>query len=205
MTCRPPGQALIKLIEAAAYALDVSEHSVSVVRLDVLPLDEVHELARVVAGWLRNAGFIEPNTRLDAMWQPSLWMPGREWRTAVEAVRWLDAFEKTANNGVDVERERSAHHPVENLEVAACGLCGSVLPDEVYFETLEIWLDKGEPEIECSRCQSRALIGDWPAEFGFAVGSPAVRFNNWPSLRGSFVNELRRQLGGRTFVVKAHT
>jgi hypothetical protein len=36
------------------------------------------------------------------------------------------------------------------------------------------------------------------------VGAPAVCFNNWGILSDEFVDEVRRLIGRRTFIVRSH-
>jgi hypothetical protein len=48
------------------------------------------------------------------------------------------------------------------------------------------------------------LIGDWRWKFGFAVGSFAVRFNNWPILDDAFVEEIARHLSSRWTLILGH-
>ena len=84
------------------------------------------------------------------------------------------------------------------------GVAGSSSPPDVHHETIEPWLAGDEPTIACSNCGWSALIGDWASEFTFAIGAPAIVFNNWPMFKEAFVAELRALLGGRTFVVRTH-
>ena len=176
---------------------------VTVVRLDS-PEGEVVELAQTVARWLLKEGSVQPNSRRDELWQPSEWMPGPRWRDVVDEGPWNEDILETANNGVDVEVKRQVHHPTENYEPPACRRCGAVLSEELHHETIDPWLAGNEPTVVCPRCGWSAPIGDWPAKFGFAIGTPAIVFNNWPVLKEDFLAELRRLLGGRTFVVRTH-
>lgn len=176
---------------------------VTVVRLDT-PEAEVAGLGRELTQWLLEKGVVQANSKRDELWQPSQWMPGPRWRDVVEEGPWNEHFMTTANNGVDVELKRQVYHPVESYEPPACRRCGAVLAEDVHHGTIEPWLAGDEPIVVCPNCGWSAPIGDWPAEFGFAIGAPAIVFNNWPMFKVGFLGELRLLLGGRTFVVRTH-
>lgn len=179
----------------------MSERSVTVVWLDS-PEGESSGLAKTVTRWLLKEGVIQTNSKWDAVRDPSEWMPGPRWRAVVEEGPYNEVFPASANNGVGIEVNRQVHHPVETYEPPLCGSCSAVLPVDVHHGTIETWLARQEPIVVCPNCGWSAPIGDWPAEWGFAIGEPAVVFNNWPDLKGCFLAELRTLLGGRTLVVR---
>jgi hypothetical protein len=125
-------------------------------------------------------------------------MPGPRWEALVVPAPGNESFLTWANNGVDIVAERQVHHPVANYEPPTCGRCGVAIDPDAHHALLEEWLAVKEPEVACASCGWTALIGDWPAEWGFAVGAPAVVFNNWPILTDEFVASLRSAFGGRT-------
>lgn len=90
-----------------------------------------------------------------------------------------------------------------NCEPPACGRCGE--PYEYALDWVDEWWNGTEPTLTCERCGWSAPAGDWPGEFGIAVGAPAVRFENWPPFEPAFLDEVRRRLGGRTRVILAHS
>jgi hypothetical protein len=185
----------------------VSEHSISLVRLDVVPASETVTIADATRDWLLERGIIAANDRVDPLWQPSAWKPGPRAREVADA-SWFDAFLGTANNGVDIATQLDFYHPVENNEPPACRRCSASAPPtyrENYGEWVGIWLDEGtEPAFTCSGCGWTAPAGDWAGKFSVAVGAPAIRFLNWPELDARFITDARAKLGGRTAVVRSH-
>lgn len=180
----------------------MSEHSETVVRLDPLDPNSVDDLVTGLLRELVDDGILIGNTRRDELWSPSEWLAGPCWQLATDE---RDAsWRGLANNGVGVSHSVEVHHPVENLEPPCCPVCGTTLDGGRYDELLEVWLGDGEPSVGCSVCGTHALLGDWPAPWGYAVGAPAVCFNNWPPLSRAFIDRLRASLAGRTFVVRAH-
>ena len=176
---------------------------VTIVRMDS-PEGGIASLAQKATQWLLEEGVIHPNSKRDELWRPSEWMPGPRSRDFVGEGPWNDYFMTLVNNGVDVEVKRQVHHPVENYEAPVCRRCGAVLSEDVHHATIEPWLAGNEPIVVCPKCGWSAPIGDWPADFGFAIGAPAIVFNNWSGLKDGFVAELRGLLGGRTFLVRTH-
>jgi hypothetical protein len=168
------------------------------------PEGGVASLAQKATHWLLEEGVVQPNSKRDELWQPSEWMPGSRWREVVNEGPWNEYFMTLANNGVDVDLKRQLHHPVENYESPVCLRCGAVLSEDVHHAMIEPWLAGDEPIVVCPKCGWSAPIGDWPAEFGFAIGAPAIVFNNWPMFKEAFLLELRALLGGRTLVVRTH-
>jgi len=186
----------------------VSEHSVSLVRLDVVPDSVSVAIADAVRGWLLERGIIAANDRVDPLWHPSAWKPGPGARSAVADDSWFAAFLGTANNGVDIAARRDCYHPVENDELPVCRRCSAPAPRayrDSYGEWLGRWLDEGaEPAFTCDGCEWMALAGDWAGEFSVMVGVPAISFLNWPDLDARFIADARVRLGGRTAVVRSH-
>ncbi len=184
----------------------MSEHSVTALRLDVIAPDESEKIAVRLQELLLSRGVIVPNDRRDGLWQPSAWMPGPAARAGlVEPVDWLDAFLRTANNGVDIHTGRDVYHPVENDEPPRCPRCEAPAPSvytDSYVEWLTDWIDNAhEPTFTCDQCGWAGLAGDWAGQFGVLVGGPAVRFLNWPTLSPALIGDLRLAVGGRTGIV----
>ncbi|AXH91519.1 hypothetical protein AB0N38_34040 [Micromonospora aurantiaca] len=187
----------------------MSEHSLTVVRLDSASSAEREEAIAGVRDLLLARGVILHSDRRDALWQPSEWKPGPGARSAmVELVDWFDGFLDTANNGVDICGDRDAYHPVENDEPPRCPHCSAGAPmayTESYGDWLHEWLTAGrEPVFGCDQCGWSGLVGDWGGQFGVLIGAPAVTFYNWPPLSPAFTADIRGALGGRTGVVASH-
>jgi hypothetical protein len=185
----------------------MSEHRLTLVRLDVLSASKAESIADQVRDWLLAREVIAPNDRHHELWQPSAWMPGTGARAVVADVSWYEAFLDTANNGVDINAESQCYHPVDD-EVPHCPSCSAAVPDS-YFLDYDAWLERWmrerhEPSFTCGSCGKTTKAGDWVGDFCVAVGAPAVTFNNWPHLDGDFMTEVLRQLGGRARVVRAH-
>ncbi|RZT76987.1 hypothetical protein EV382_0119 [Micromonospora violae] len=187
----------------------MSEHSVTVVRLDRTSPTEREKIVLGVQDLLLAQQVIAPNDRRDASWQPSSWKAGPAARTAVaEPVDWFDAFLDTANNGVDIDGERHVHHPVENDEAPRCPECAAEAPTvytDTYGDWLEQWWTAGdEPLFTCDQCGWTGPIGDWCSEFSVLIGAPAVTFFNWPPLSPTLITAIRETLGGGTGSVVSH-
>ena len=163
---------------------------------------DVETSAVRVRQWLLDRGVAVMNTRRDPLWQPSELAPGPAWRAAVAYED--EGFETLANNGIDIYTDRVVHDPGENFEAASCPACGTHLSDDEYTALVEPWLASGEPVVPCGTCGGERPLGDREAPWGLAVGAPAVCFNNWGILSDEFVDEVRRLIGERTFVVRSH-
>lgn len=185
----------------------MSEHSMSLVRLDLVPAPVTVAIADAIRAWLLERGIIAVNDRIDPLWQPSTWKPGPRAREVAD-VPWFEAFLDTANNGVDVVLQRDCYHPVENDELPACRRCSAPAPltyQGNYSEWVGTWFGEGtEPVFTCDGCGWTAPVGDWAGECSVAVGVPAVRFLNWPELDSRFIADVRARLGGRTTVIRSH-
>lgn len=187
----------------------MSEHSVTVVRLDSTSSAEREEIVLGVQDLLLTHQVILPNDRRDALWQPSEWKAGPAARTAVtEPVDWFDAFLDTANNGVDIDGERHVYHPVANDEAPRCPECATAAPTtytDTYGDWLEQWRTAGrEPLFTCDQCGWTGPVGDWHGQFSVLIGAPAVTFFNWPPLSPALITDIRAALGGRTGIVASH-
>ena len=182
----------------------LSDNSLTIVRLDPPPADP-GGIASSVATWLLNREIIKENPVPDDPRWPSKWAPGVRWADAVaEPLPPQVRFLEHVGNGVDIITERRAFNSGANFEAPTCATCGTELDENVYFDLIGPWLHGKEPSVACRNCGWTALLGDWPAPWGLAVGSLAVTFNNWWPLSDRFAAELRTRLGGRTFVVRQH-
>lgn len=179
----------------------MSESSQAVVRLDT-DLD-VAQVANQALAFLLERRIVVRNERRDELWQPSEWAQGPAWESAVWP-EWDDDWTTLANNGVDVILECQVHDPMENYEPPWCARCRAAIDQKEHDEAIEAWMVGAEPVLTCHACGWAAPAGDWPIEWGFAVGAPAVEFHNWPPLTEQFVGELRAVVGGRTQFVRAH-
>lgn len=186
----------------------MSEPSISLVRLDVVPAPVPVTIAGAVRGWLLERGIVAASDRADPLWRPSDWKPGPGARSAVADGSWFAAFPGTANNGVDIAARRGCYHPVESDELPLCTRCSAAAPwayRDGYGEWLGRWLDQGaEPAFTCDGCGRAAPAGDWAGEFSVMAGAPAITFLNWPDLDARFIAGTRVRLGGRTAVVRSH-
>jgi hypothetical protein len=113
-------------------------------------------------------------------------------------VPWLEL----TNNGVDIVFARTVHHPIGNYEPPLCPRCGASGEDTMGL--LERWLEGEEPRIDCAACGRSYLLGDASGTFNAYVAEVAVRFNNWPGLTASFLEELGRVLGPRCRAIYEH-
>jgi hypothetical protein len=185
----------------------VSEHGLSLVRLDVVSAPESVTIADAIRDWLLERAIVAANDRIDPLWQPSAWKPGPRAREVADAP-WFDLFLGTASNGVDISSQRDCYHPVENDEPPACGRCSAPAPQayqDNYGEWVGMWLDeRTEPAFTCAACGWTAPVGDWAGESSVAIGAPAITFLNWPELDTRFIADARARLGGRTAVVRSH-
>ena len=74
-----------------------------------------------------------------------------------------------------------------------------------YAAFVEPWLACGEPTVACAECDEAYLLGDRSAPWGYAIGAPAVCFNNWAPLPETFLVDLRARVSNRKLVVRAHS
>ena len=125
--------------------------------------------------------------------------PGPAAATVLEpGVEWVELDD----TGVDISARRSVYHSFGNWARPNCNRCGAPLERGAMQAALDAWFAAAEPVLTCPRCGWTALVGDWPAPWPFAVGAPAVVFQNWPPLDPQFLSEVRAAIGGRSRVVR---
>lgn len=125
---------------------------------------------------------------------------GPQWKRIVDDSDGIDLDVHLAD-GITLSTERDAHTAMGNTEPPTCAACGAELDMGEFVEMIQPWLDDGEPTVTCAECGHADLLGNWPAPWGIAVGTPAVTFNNWPRLTDEFLAELRSRLSPRTMVI----
>jgi hypothetical protein len=177
----------------------VSDSAIIVCEISVTA-GEATARAEALRGWLLARGLVVPNQACGSVMHPSDFRPGP---TAVDVVRepavpWMER----ANNGVDIVCARVVHHPLENYEPPTCPACGA--EGEEAMDALEPWLEGEEPCLDCAACGRSYLLGDAAGWFNAYVAEIAVRFNNWPGLTASFIEDLGELLGPRCRVVYEH-
>jgi hypothetical protein len=174
----------------------VSDDVLTVVEISIGPLEAI-ERAEHVVRWLLDADVVVPNPERDKIWQPSALRAGPAVRRA--APEWQPAYAGLANNGVDVLAERALYHPMAAYAPPPCPVCGHQLDEDTHDALVAPWLAGTEPPVTCPHCGAVHPLGDWPGTF--QVGELAVRFNNWPPVVPSFLDELGARLGPRWRVV----
>lgn len=87
-----------------------------------------------------------------------------------------------------------------------CPACGSPLvdqEDELWSEALQGWLSgDDEAYLACVVGQDGGPITTWDYQGTFGFGNLAFRFWNWPPLKPSFLDELRKELGHPIAIVR---
>ncbi len=157
-----------------------------------------------VRDWLVGVGIIMPNPQRDRRRQPSEFVAGDRAAAAAPDFATDPSAWNTLNTGVDITANRAVHHPSENYEPPTCPSCGAQIEEGFHHALIEPWLGGEEPRVRCEACGAEALVGDWTGRWTFQVGELAVRFNNWPPLTTTFMDQLGRRLGDRWRVVLEH-
>lgn len=88
---------------------------------------------------------------------------------------------------------------------ASCPRCGKALedPDEEWRAAAQAWLAGDDDSmLACPGCGLAAPVASWSYGSRFGFGNLAFRFWNWPPLRGSFLDELRGELGHPIAVIR---
>jgi hypothetical protein len=183
------GGAADRQFAAPARLVVVSDHAVTVVALD-----GGADPGRL-RDWLVVNHVAAPDHRHELK-------PGPAWREVVEHP--ARDLERLVHNGIEIVTERTVHDPGSNFTPPTCPACQAMMDADRYFSFIDPWLEGDEPEVACAACGSGRRLGDWDAPWGYAIGAPAVRFNNWPILTDAFLAELRARVGVRTAVVRQH-
>jgi hypothetical protein len=149
--------------------------------------------AAATAAWLLDRGVIQRNDHPDPIGSPSQYLAGS---AVAEVAPGFPPFVRP-NNGVDILDQRQAHHSGGNYTPPTCPTCTASLGEEAHFALIEPWLNGVEPEATCPTCAVAAPLGDWDGPWAIHVANLAVRFNNWPPLVNTFVDQLHSHLGPR--------
>jgi hypothetical protein len=179
----------------------MSESAIIVAELSVSAQDAARR-ASALAEWLLHRGIIQVNAHRDPLRHPSQYIAGPN---VIQAAPGFDHMAGLHNNGVDIMSQRQAHDPGGNYEPPTCPTCGNPLDEDTHFELIGPWLDRAEPEVTCTRCNSSALLGDWPGQWAIHVANLAARFNNWPALADDFTRDLGDRLGPRSRLIFQRT
>lgn len=167
-------------------------HREVVVRIDTEgdPADIARRLAR---------GLVEFRIVVDLPRHDLTYGPGPAAATAIErGTPWVDH----GDTEVSISTERTMYNAFGQAARPNCDRCGTQADRLAVQTACDAWFVATEPDLTCQACGWTALVGDWPAPWPFAVGAPAVVFENWPPLDPQFLSEVRALIGGRTRVVR---
>ncbi len=88
---------------------------------------------------------------------------------------------------------------------AGCPACGKVLNDDEgqWQAATQDWVGgDDDAALRCGSCGKESRVVTWVYDRFYAYGNLAFRFWNWPPLKPSFLEEIRRELGHSIMLVE---
>jgi hypothetical protein len=174
----------------------MSDSAIIIAELTVSALDAPARAA-AAAAWLLDQGIIQRNDQPDPLWKPSQYVAGP---AATTAAPDFHQYPDLANSSIDILDQRRVHDSGGNYTPPTCPNCSASLDQDAHIALIEPWLG-AEPTVTCTNCGAATRLGDWNGRWAIHVANLAVRFNNWPLLKDTFVDLLYDHLGPRCRVI----
>jgi len=196
----------------------MSEHSVTIVDIDVSLADAPAVAARMLA-WLQNEGIVAEGMRegdIHRDWLRSIggdptsplvgkdrivYRPGPDVGKACDPEVRRDLL----RNWLEVDVERQVFHAGEHGIGVLCASCGADQTDRsaTWGNAIAHWHEGGDGAFRCDTCHVLAPLRDWTFEPVWAFGILGFRFREW-NLRPDFIADFQRRLGHEIRVVYTH-
>jgi hypothetical protein len=196
----------------------MSEHSVTIVDIDVSLIDAPALAARMLA-WLQSEGIVGEGIRegdINRDWLQSfggdltsslvskdniVYRPGPDVRKACDPQAPLNLLP----NWLEIDVERQVFTAGENGIGARCSSCGADQTErrEIWGEVINEWYLGGDGIFRCDACNVLAPLRDWTFDPVWAFGNLGFRFCEW-ILKPDFIAEFQRRLGHEIRVVYTH-
>lgn len=168
--------------------------------------DQADHLARHIVAWLAGKGIVKPNPSEEGGYDrgpnatdiglPTLAPP--EGRESIPPVhRHLQVLIGRMTHPQSLSE---FHEPR-----AGCPACGKGAdPDEGgWLAANQDWISgDDDAALRCDACGRESPVVAWVYDNRYAYGHLAFRFWNWPPLKTSFLDDIRRELGHSIVVVE---
>jgi hypothetical protein len=161
-------------------------------------LDEADHLARHVVAWLAEKGVVRPNPSEEGGYDRGpgageIALPAvvrREHETIPPVHFHLQVLIGRMTHSEDLSR---FHEPA-----ARCPACGRLFDhaDGEWQSATQDWIGgDDDATLRCAACGKESPVVRWAYDNRYGYGNLAFRFWNWPPLKPSFLDDVRRELG----------
>jgi hypothetical protein len=196
----------------------MSEHSVTIVDIDVSLIDSPAVAARMLA-WLQTEGIVGEGVRegdIYRAWLQSfggdltsslisqdkiVYRPGPDVRKACDPPVRPDLLK----NWLEIDVERQVFHAGEHGIGVRCAACNADQTErsEIWGNAISDWCEGGDGAFRCDACNVQAPLRNWTFDPVWAFGHLGFRFCDW-LLTADFIAEFQRRLGHEIRVVYTH-
>jgi hypothetical protein len=200
----------------------MSEHSVTIVDIDVSLADAPAAAARMLA-WLQSEGIVSEGMREGDIYRDWLLSVGSDitskpgsnlvsegrivYRPGAKVHKACDpaAHLGLERNWLEVDVERQVFHAGENGIGVQCASCGAdqTQRGKIWGNAIGDWHKGTDGAFRCDACNVLTPLRDWTFDPVWAFGNLGFRFCEW-ILKPDFIAEFQQRLGHEIRVVYTH-
>lgn len=186
----------------------MGDHCHSLVDLDATA-SEAPELAERIRSYLVGREIIVEAVTDSVLGVGGGHCPGSESALAHEPGN--ESFRGLQTNGVAILQTRTVFDSGEGDHSIVCGACSHATEfdgtnDEAMFrwqDAITDWYEGNDGALlSCPSCSAAERLTEWHHNPAWGFGHFGITFWNWPTLKGSFVEEVQQYLGHRLRLVR---
>jgi len=165
-------------------------------------LEEAEFVAARIRNWLIELKIIEPEPRNCVLGINGVGYPPLNYEQVIDEPpgSYYD-IRQLAANGLEIEIGRKVFHNGQSGVTITCPKCGARCGDK-WAEAISEWYEnKGAGLLKCLQCETEHPVTDWNFNPAWGFGNLGFTFWNWPPLKQSFIDELKRRIAHRTVFV----
>jgi hypothetical protein len=165
-------------------------------------LEEAEAIATRIRDWLVDSRIIEPEPQNCVLGMNNTGYPPLNYEQVIDELPGSGYdLHQLKNNGLEIELGRRVFHNGQSGVTITCPKCGAPCGDK-WAEAISEWYENtGAGMLRCFQCGQERSITEWSFDPPWGFGNLGFTFWNWPPLKESFIDEMKKRIAHRTVFI----
>ncbi len=162
-------------------------------------IEEANIVAARIRSWLIESQVIEPSPR-DCVFG-GMGYPPLNYEQVVDGPAYSQHFRKLKTNGLQIKIGRTVFLNGQSGVTVTCPKCNAPCKNSWANAIDEWYKSTGPGTLKCLECGNEQSVTEWTFIPAWGFGNLGFTFWNWPPLKQSFINEMKRRIAHRTVFI----